>query len=196
MQFRPPPVFTLWEALPFWVIYIWAFIPEARIIREARKQANTSQDRGTMRVILIANQLALLAGFALSSLVWLSLPGPRIWIFAGSAILASGSLLRRWCFRTLGRHFTGSVTVTSDQPVIDSGPYRLVRHPSYLGGILMWLGIGVACGNVLSIAVLTLTPAIAYQLRMNAEERALVETIGDPYQQYMARTKRLIPYLY
>jgi len=80
--------------------------------------------------------------------------------------------------------------------VIERGAYKWVRHPAYLAGILLFVGIGLALENWISIAVNVLVPVAVYGYRIHVEEQALVETLGTPYREYMNRTKRLIPFLF
>ena len=115
--------------------------------------------------------------------------------FLGCALLIGGSLLRRHCWRVLGQHFTGDVRAQSDQPVIDRGAYRWVRHPSYTGGILMFCGIGVALANWASLAILMLTSVAVYTYRIAVEEKALLDAIGEPYAAYMRTRKRFLPWI-
>ena len=98
-------------------------------------------------------------------------------------------------FFVLGRFFTGTVVVSSDQQVIQAGPYRLIRHPSYTAALLMFTGIGIALGNWISVAVLFLVHCLLYGIRVSVEERALLATLGEPYRDYMSRTKRFIPHV-
>ncbi len=117
-------------------------------------------------------------------------------IFAvGLSTLILGSLLRRYCFRTLGQYFTGDVRARADQPVIRTGPYRLVRHPSYTAGIMMFVGIGLALGSWFSFVLLAIAAIATYTYRVTIEERALLTTIGEPYRDYMRETKRFVPYI-
>jgi protein-S-isoprenylcysteine O-methyltransferase Ste14 len=96
----------------------------------------------------------------------------------------------------LGRYFTANVRVQADQPVIDAGPYRLVRHPSYTGGMIMYLGTGLALTNWLSVLILAGMGALTYAYRVRVEERALATSIGEPYREYMQRTKRFVPFMF
>ena len=107
-----------------------------------------------------------------------------------------GSLLRRHCWRVLGNHFTGDVKAFADQPVIDHGAYRWVRHPSYTGGILMYLGTGLALTNWLSTLIITAAGALGYIYRVRVEEQALQANLGGRYQEYMRRTKRFVPFVF
>jgi protein-S-isoprenylcysteine O-methyltransferase Ste14 len=113
----------------------------------------------------------------------------------GVASIFLGSLLRRYCWRTLGEYFTGDVRARADQPVIRTGPYRLVRHPSYTAGMMMNIGIGLALGSWASFALLTIATIATYLYRVKVEERALLNTIGEPYRSYMKETKRFVPYI-
>jgi len=125
------------------------------------------------------------------------MPGnPVVWFALGLAVLLAGSALRRYCFRTLGRYFTGNVKVQADQPVIQEGLYRFVRHPSYTGGMLMYLGTGLALTNWLSTLIVVGMGIVTYSYRVRVEENALASSIGAPYVEYMRRTKRFVPFVF
>jgi len=191
-----PPVFAYDEAILFWMVFIWSFYREilhSGIVAGARSNL---QDAGTLRLINVGSNIALLLAFAASFLPWLTLPYPRLALDVGIVLLAAGSLLRRYCFRILGEYFTAAVTVRAGQPVIDRGPYRWIRHPGYTAGFIMFLGIGLAFGNWLSLAVFFLEIGAVYSRRISAEEKALLDTLGEPYRAYMARTKRFIPFVF
>jgi len=106
-------------------------------------------------------------------------------LVAGIVTLLCGSLLRRHCWRVLGIHFTGNVKAASDQPVIEAGAYRWVRHPAYAGGMLMYIGTGLALTNWLSVLIITVAGALGYIYRVHVEERALLANLGARYEQYM-----------
>ena len=191
-----PPIFAYDEAALFWLVLIWAFYPEILHSGIVAGAPTNRQDAGTLRLINIGSNVALLLAFAASFLPWLTLPYPRLALDAGIVLLAAGSLLRRYCFRILGKYFTAAVTVRAGQPVIDSGPYHWIRHPGYTAGFIMFLGLGLAFGNWLSLAIFFLEIGIVYSRRVKAEERALLDTLGGPYRAYMARTKRFIPFIF
>jgi protein-S-isoprenylcysteine O-methyltransferase Ste14 len=112
---------------------------------------------------------------------------------AGLAALLAGVGLRGWSFTTLGQYFTFTVMVSADQPVVTAGPYRVLRHPSYLGVLLGVAGIGLASANWVGLAGMVLLPLAVIVWRIHAEEAALLATLGDRYRSYAARHKRLIP---
>jgi len=112
---------------------------------------------------------------------------------AGMVVLLAGLVLRGWSFKTLGQYFTHTVMVSSGQPVIATGPYRVLRHPSYAGLILAGLGIGLASANWAGLAGLMLLSITALLWRIHIEESALTATLGDRYRAYAAQHKRLVP---
>lgn len=112
---------------------------------------------------------------------------------AGMVVLLAGLVLRGWSFKALGQYFTHTVMVSSDQPVIACGPYRVLRHPSYAGIILAAIGIGLASANWADLAGLLLLTLTALLWRIRIEEAALMTTLGDRYRAYAAQHKRLVP---
>lgn len=195
---RPLP-FVWPYALAFWVVYVWAFLPEWKVVQSGRKGLKDadSKDSGSLKVIMGGMWTALLIAYSLAFVKAWSFPQNwRTPLFvAGVLMILFGSLLRRYCFRTLGQYFTGDVKARADQPVISSGPYRLVRHPSYTAGMMMFIGIGLALGSWLSLAILTIATVATYSYRVMIEERTLVDAIGEPYRSYMKTRKRFIPYV-
>ena len=115
---------------------------------------------------------------------------------AGMAILVTGLVLRGWSFKTLGEYFTFTVMVSSDQPVITAGPYRLLRHPSYTGILLACAGVGLASANWAGLAAMVLLPLAVILWRIHIEENALMTTLGDRYRAYASHHKRLVPLIW
>jgi len=105
----------------------------------------------------------------------------------------SGCVHRQWSIFTLGRFFTADVRLRPGQTVVERGPYRWVRHPSYSGLVLFFIGMGLALGNYLALAVLAIVPAAGLIPRIHAEERVLLQGLGDPYRQFAASRSRLFP---
>ncbi|WP_433305540.1 methyltransferase family protein [Actinoplanes sp. CA-030573] len=142
------------------------------------------------RVLFLAGILMLPLGRALA-------PDAVFGPFAlGAVVMWAGLLLRWWSFRTLGRFFTVVVKTSADQPVVDRGPYRVLRHPSYTGLLLICAGVGVMLGNWVGAAAsfLLVLGALIYRLRI--EERALSAALGERYRAYAAGRARLVPYVY
>jgi protein-S-isoprenylcysteine O-methyltransferase Ste14 len=192
-------IFVWPYALLFWAVYFWAFAPEAMLVQRSTKAAaqSGSKDSGSLRFIVLGMWLGLLISFPIAFVQAFRMPPSMnlaaFWI--GTTLLLAGTLLRRHCWRVLGESFTGDVRAREDQKVIDRGAYRWVRHPSYTGGVLMFVGIGVAMSSWASMAILFIVSVGVYSYRIAVEEKALLETIGEPYAVYMRSRKRFIPYV-
>jgi len=187
-------------ALIFWLVYCLVFFQEIKVLRGHKPKPGESQrqDRGSFQLIVwgiwVGVTIAFIGAVTVPST---SIRGRQVLCFwVGLLFMAAGAMLRRHCFRMLGNHFRPAVTVVPSQPVIELGAYKWIRHPSYLAGILLFFGIGLALANWISVAVLFLVPVAAYGYRIHVEEQALLETLGAPYREYMNRTKRLIPFLF
>jgi protein-S-isoprenylcysteine O-methyltransferase Ste14 len=114
---------------------------------------------------------------------------------AGVGCVLAGTALRRYAVATLGRYFTVDVATEASQPVIDVGPYRLIRNPAYTGLLLSLAGFALALGNWAGLTAMLVLPSAAFAYRIAVEEAALLSTLGDPYARYMRRTWRLIPFV-
>jgi protein-S-isoprenylcysteine O-methyltransferase Ste14 len=112
---------------------------------------------------------------------------------AGLALMLAGIVVRQWAVAMLGRSFTVVVRVREGQEVIDTGPYRWVRHPSYTGMLMTFTGYGLALGNWISILLAVLAPLAGIVVRIHFEEQALLEGLGEPYRRFAEGRKRLVP---
>ena len=135
---------------------------------------------------------ALAAVWTGAAIPWLR---PQVTI-AGIVVIVIGTVLRWWAILTLGRYFTIDVAVRPMQSVVQSGPYRFMRHPSYTAILIMLLGVGMALANWASLVVMLAGGLIGLLYRVRVEERALVEALGHPYMDYMRATKRFIPFVF
>ncbi|WP_328444210.1 methyltransferase family protein [Amycolatopsis sp. NBC_00438] len=128
-------------------------------------------------------------------------PAARIggggWLFALGIVLGwLGLLLRWWSFASLGKYFTVTVQTSEDQPVVDHGPYRLLRHPSYTGLLFTFTGGGLIADNWVSAAGAVAVVLIALIYRLRIEEHALEQALGDRYRRFAASRARLIPHVW
>ncbi len=161
------------------------------------KPGSASQDRNSLRLLW----LAILAGLGLGMFLAVQLPGWALphgnqFYVAGFCLFVPGLALRWFSIICLGRFFTVNVAITSDHQLIDSGPYRFIRHPSYAGALLAFVGFGLCVGNLASLPAIVLPIFLAFRRRMGIEEEALTEALGERYRAYRQRTKRLVPFVY
>ncbi len=187
---------------PWWVplaLVLVLWLCDAPTWRGYRERIQPSvQDRRTLQINNALGLSAVVLGFA--SLALLSGDArfalPRLLAWAGVAVALAGSALRLWAILTLGRWFTLTIQVHPQQPVVDAGPYRVLRHPSYLGGEIALFGAGLACGNWVSPLVFAVPWVVAHVVRIRVEEAALLQTLGEPYARYRERTWRLVPFVW
>jgi protein-S-isoprenylcysteine O-methyltransferase Ste14 len=116
------------------------------------------------------------------------------WVyFAGIAVMVGGIFLRQWSIAVLGRYFSGTLGVQSGQKVVDRGPYHYIRHPSYTGVLVFFVGMGLAVQSWVAALLGAAFFAIGYGYRIHVEEKVLISELGESYTDYMKRTKRVIP---
>ena len=178
------------------------FLVLQRVMRrgeQARSLRPPPADRGSTRLLGATFGLGLLA-LAIAPVLnayEVAGMGPEVIVgWTGIAVMAGGLALRLWSQAVLGRYYTSTLRQVADQPVVASGPYRLLRHPGYGGLLLAWVGAGLATANWAAALAVALLMVVAYSYRIAAEETMLLGACGDRYKEYIARTWKLIPYVY
>jgi len=167
-------------------------------ISTIRNRAKGTQEWGSLVVVIAGVGLGIVGAVLIAlRLTWAAIPVGRVAFFVVAIVLmVLGIALRAWSVIVLGRNFTVYVQVRDEQPVVDTGPYRLLRHPSYTGLLLVCLGIGLALGNWLALIVVVALPTAVILVRIRVEERALLTGIGEPYRRFMETRRRLIPWIW
>lgn len=186
------------NAMIFWTTHILAFgflLLEIYLLAVRRCHAPKQQnDQGTLRLVWILISSGCLVGFLIAPKVsFLRWPDSLAIILLADLLLIAGIVLRIWSIIHLGKFFTVNVAIQEGQRVIQDGPYRFVRHPSYSGSLLSIVGLACLTSNWLGFAVIIVCSLAAYALRISVEEKALFESLGEEYRRYAQRTKRLIP---
>jgi protein-S-isoprenylcysteine O-methyltransferase len=189
---------------PLWtVVFVASFLAFSYVTSSVHKRergAGEGQDRdgGSRTTIyalsLLGIGLAFGGPFLLPS-ARIALPHEAVFIVA-MALLWAGLLLYRWSALTLGAFFRTQVTLLDGQRLVTRGPYRLLRHPAYTGGILVYTGIGLSTGNWLSAIAMPLSLIVAYGRRIRLEEAALRERFGAEFEANRARTWAVIPLIW
>ena len=169
--------------------------PSCSPVRTRGNQRGTTTEWGSLIAIGLGFALGFGAAFNLAN----SVEGAAIefarWpiFILGALLVAAGIAFRQWAVYVLGRFFTVYVRVSEGQKVVESGPYRVLAHPSYTGMVMVFVGIGLMLGNWLSLACLAILPTAGLVVRIKIEERALLAGIGEPYRRFLATRSRLIP---
>ena len=194
-------------ALVFWIVYVlWFGLEMAGTLDKARLGASLqssvaegeNRDQGSRQFLVALIVIGMVAGFNLARNVpAAAIPWHPIAVFwLGIVLMLGGIVFRQMAIRTLGKYFTFTVRVRAEQPVVDFGPYRWVRHPSYTGSLLTMIGIGLALLNWASLLCIVVFAGAGFAKRIAVEERALSGALGEPYRAYMRRTWRLLPFVF
>ena len=122
-------------------------------------------------------------------------PVPDVFFYAGIVLMLARIVFRQYSIWVLGRFFSTTVRILSDHRMVTNGPYHFIRHPSYTGALLTFVGLGLASrtweGTFLIVALF----GLVYGYRIDVEEKALKTEFGQAYIDYVEKTKRLIPFL-
>ena len=179
------------------VSYLYGFFEVFMNLRQRNKnKVTTSRDKGSLWWLYGLITL----GYALSFSIGATKTG-RIYdwntFFAiGIALFVIGLIIRIHSMRTLQQYFTYSVAKVENHKIIESGLYKFIRHPGYLGQWMIFAGISISLSNWLSVLLMMIPVSIGYFYRINVEESFMVEQMGESYLNYQRRTKRIIPMIY
>ena len=171
--------FCAWVALAAWI---------AGRERKLGGRISRREDRGSAAALALAALATLFFLFTLS-------PVSSINPF-GIVLIWAGIILRFLSVKALGKNFKTVVTVQDEHPLIKTGIYRYLRHPSYTGSWMTLTGIAVALGNPIGIAIAAVLPLAAYLWRIRVEEAALTKQFGNEYENYIKKTYALVPFVW
>lgn len=182
----------------FWASYAaWLLIELAIWSRDRAKVQGRREDRFSMIAIAVSITFGIALAFRAAWVSAAAIPGPPLALVGGGiALIWAGIAFRLWAVRTLGRFFRVTVTVQDDHRLVDDGPYRRLRNPSYTGALVTMAGVGLAMGNWLSLAAMVLIPMLGFAWRIRVEEASLAARFGADYQAYRARRWPLVPPLW
>jgi protein-S-isoprenylcysteine O-methyltransferase len=157
----------------------------------------TGRDRLTLPLLwLVISASMWLAFYCRARFPEARVPAPLTFYLVGLILFVIGLIIRWIAIIHLGRFFTVNVAIAQDHKLITNGPYRYVRHPSYTGAFLIFLGLAFCLLNFYSMAAVLIPICIAFLWRIHVEESALRLTFGDQYGAYASRTPRILPFLW
>ncbi len=152
------------------------------------------EDRGSRLLLSVGMYISIIVAFYFTFNNIVLLP---TWAFyLGIFLMILGIFIRQWSIAELGVFFSVDVGTQKGQKVVNKGPYKLVRHPSYTGLLVTLIGIGLALQSLAAVIIIILVFSLTFGYRINVEEKLLISKLNGEYIQYMAKTKRLIPYIF
>jgi protein-S-isoprenylcysteine O-methyltransferase Ste14 len=179
----------------FSILYGFFEIVMSRRQKDKRK-ISESGDKGSIWLLTISISLGYWLSFIIASTKTGRIYHWNTFFIIGSVLALIGLIIRVTSIMKLKQQFTYTVTKIENHELVETGLYKIIRHPGYLGQLIIFLGISVCLSNWLSI-LLMITPVLAgYLNRINVEEKFMVEQLGQKYLDYRKTTKRLIPFIY
>jgi len=159
--------------------------------------AGTKQDKSSLRILWSTIILGIVIGNLLAIYRVGTIPAGGYYAAISGLVLIVVGIIVRWiAILTLWKYFTVDVSIVNEHRLVNTGLYKLVRHPAYTGSLLSFLGLGLVFSNWLALLVIFIPITTAFVYRIKVEEKALVAFFGDQYVRYCATTKRLIPGIY
>jgi len=171
----------------FALVYLVWITFEIKVSKAEISKGNKTSDYGTCELYAIGQAVVFLSALWLTS----AYDSPNILHLIGFIIFVTGIIFRQWAIKTLGKTYSHIVRKVEDYEIIDSGPYRYIRHPAYAGMILANLGIVIIFFNVITLMLFLLVLIPAIILRIFVEEKSLFKI--EAYSSYAKDRSRLIP---
>ena len=181
--------------IAFSVLYGFFEIFMSRRLRNKRN-ISESGDRGSIWWLIIAISIGYWLSFLIASTKTGRIYYWNTFFVIGSVLEIIGLIIRVNSILTLKQQFTYSVTRIENHELIETGLYKHIRHPGYLGQLIIFLGISVTLSNWLSVLFMIIPVFAGYLNRIVVEEKFLIGKMGQKYIDYQTRTKRLIPMIY
>jgi protein-S-isoprenylcysteine O-methyltransferase Ste14 len=181
--------------LPLSIVWVASEIILARAKRS--KSTDTKHDRTSLVTLWTTISVSVTVGVIIGFHNWGHFRSHLIGIATTGIVMVAVGVAFRWiAILSLGKLFTVDVAITQGHRLIRTGIYRVIRHPSYTGSLLSFLGLGLAFASYLSVAIIFIPICVAFLYRIHVEEQTLIATFGDEYLKYRASTKALIPGIY
>jgi protein-S-isoprenylcysteine O-methyltransferase Ste14 len=196
--------FNYWEGWLFLVVFATAILlntlnlmrNDPALLERRMKSGPTAEKRVAQKIIMSCATVLYMAILVVSGidhrLGWSHLP--KVVVLLGECMIVLGFVATHLVFQE-NSFASSTIEIAEGQKVISTGPYRLVRHPMYCGGLVLLLGIPLALGSLWSVLIfLPLVPALMWRI---VDEEKLLNKQLDGYSEYCTKVKyRLIPWLY
>ncbi len=182
----------------FKIIWITWCASEILLNRLMRSNSNDKKghDKGSLRFIWIMIALAISFGFIFANYIKVPISNQLLISYVGLFIIIVGMAVRFISIWTLGKYFTVDVTIRDNHKIKKDGFYKIIRHPSYSGSLLSFIGFGTSLNNWISLTTVVILIMISFLYRIKIEEKILIGQFGKEYLDYKKNTYRLLPWIY
>jgi len=180
-----------------WICLIWI---SSEILINSRLRSNQADkqaaDKNSLLIIWGQIIFSITISIFVSANIDLTIVDENWFSLFGLVLMLLGIGFRLLAIKQLGRFFTVDVTIRENHQLLQTGFYKYLRHPSYTGSLLTFLGFGITLNNWLGLGIVFLPTVITMLYRIRIEEKVLAEQFGKSYLEYISKTKRLIPFIY
>lgn len=179
----------------FFGILISYWIRRVPFYDSKRESPTTHEEQNDRSFWFILPGMLIAFFISPAEVLWLPtwLPNTRLVQISGLILVLVSVVLFVWARRETRKNYSGHLKVTETQELIQSGPYRFIRHPAYLSYILMSLGVGIGFASLIGICAVPLILVPGFVYRIQVEETLLVNHFGQRYLDYASHTSRLVP---
>lgn len=190
-----PALLLTW---PIWIAVLFGAaitISQPPMSGEAKK--SNAHDRYSMLLILLGALFCFIvpiSDYAYGKPKIILIEQTSTWL--GLLMIFGGFFFRYWSIQVLGKFFTSKVHIQSDHELIQNGPYKLLRHPSYTGAWISMIGISLFFQSKMGLVFSIFVYFLIYIYRIECEEKALEGIFGDAYVQYRKKTWGILPFIY
>ena len=155
-----------------------------------------SSDRFSVLLILLMSSISVIAPILDWAYIKTNHSGFSVFTLLGILMIIIGITFRALAVKYLGKYFTPTVQIKEDHYLFTSGPYSVVRHPSYTGAFFAIIAGGVILESLPGFIISCIAMIIAYFVRIRIEEKELIHRFGNEYKRYQQSTKMIIPYVW
>jgi protein-S-isoprenylcysteine O-methyltransferase Ste14 len=179
------------------VSYLYGFFEVFMNLRQRSKsKVTTSSDKSSLWLLYGLITVGYFLSFSIGATKIGRIHSWNLFFAIGMVLFAAGLLIRLLSIATLKQYFTYAISKTETQKIIDTGFYQYIRHPGYLGQLLIFLGISISISNWVSILAMMIPVGLGFAYRIKVEEKFMVDQFGNNYLDYRERTKKIIPFIY
>jgi len=182
----------------FTLTYLIWFISEILLnrLRRSAPSDKKNEDKSSLATIWITILMVIPLSVFIATYFRARIFRNENYEYLGLIVIGIGILIRFFAVNSLGKFFTVDVTIRQEHQLKKDGFYKIVRHPSYSGSILSFVGFGISLNNWISLFVVTIAVFTAFMKRIRIEENVLQNQFGEEYTRYAKKTYRLIPWVY
>ena len=172
------------------VVYILWLLLESKVSTAEAGKGHTQKDKGTLEYYALGRIATVTAALALPTF-WTEF---NAYAALGIALFVAGIAWRLVAIRTLGKFYSHRVRQVSGHTIVNTGPYRFMRHPAYTGMLISHLGFVLFFYNHIALALLLVFFIPTVVARILVEEKMLFDIPG--YKEFAQGRPRLLPFVW